>query len=60
MSRKSKYSVEQKLSILNELTRSGISEVAKKYAVNKRMLEFGSINIRTLIAYDLLTIIVDI
>lgn len=33
MSRKSKYSAEQKLSILNELTRSSISEIAKKYAV---------------------------
>ena len=36
MSRKSKYSAEQKLAILNEPTRSNISEVAKKYAVGKK------------------------
>ncbi len=38
MSRKSKYSAEQKLAILNELTRSNISEVAKKYAVGKKTI----------------------
>ena len=38
MSRKSKYSAEQKLAILNELTRSNISEVAKKYAVDKKTI----------------------
>ena len=36
MSRKSKYSAEQKLAILNELTRSNISEVAKMYVVGKK------------------------
>ena len=62
MSRKSKYSAEQKLAILNELTRSNISEMAKKYAVGKKLLELGGIyiNIRALMAYDLLTIIIDI
>jgi len=40
MSRKSKYSAEQKLAILNELTRSNISEVAKKYAVGKKTIEY--------------------
>ncbi|WP_218047061.1 transposase, partial [Ligilactobacillus murinus] len=38
MSRKSRYSAEQKLAILNELTRSNISEVAKKYAVGKKTI----------------------
>ncbi len=36
MSRKSKYSAEQKLAILNELTRFNISEVAKMYVVGKK------------------------
>ena len=40
MSRRSKYSAEQKLSILNELTYSSISEVAKKYAVGKKTIEY--------------------
>ncbi len=40
MSRKSKYSAEQKLAILNELTRNSISEVAKKYAVGKKTIEY--------------------
>ncbi len=60
MSRKSKkYSAEQKLAILNELTRSNISEVAKKYAVGKKTIRTWGIymNIRALMAYDLLTII---
>ncbi len=50
------------LTILNELTRSNISEVAKKYAVARKLLELGGIymNIRALMAYDLLTIIIDI
>ena len=41
MSRKSKYSAEQKLAILNELTRSNISEVAKKYAVGKKTIRLS-------------------
>ena len=40
MSRKSKYSAEQKLAILNELTCNSISEVAKKYAVGKKTIEY--------------------
>ncbi len=40
MSRKSKYSAEQKLAILNELTCNSISEVAKKYAVGKKSIEY--------------------
>ena len=40
MSRKSKYSAERKLAILNELTGNSISEVAKKYAVGKKTIEY--------------------
>ncbi len=40
MFRKSKYSAEQKLAILNELTCNSISEVAKKYAVGKKTIEY--------------------
>ena len=35
MSRKSKYSVEQKLNILNEAVHSSFKRVAKKYGVNE-------------------------
>ncbi|WP_153551236.1 transposase [Ligilactobacillus murinus] len=38
MSRKSKYGAEQKLVILNELTRYSVSEVVKKYAVGKKTI----------------------
>ena len=34
MGRNSKYSTEEKLSILNELSHSSVKEVARKYSVN--------------------------
>ena len=40
MFRKSKYSAEQKLAILNELTCNSISEAAKKYPVGKKTIEY--------------------
>ena len=58
MSRKSKYSVEQKLNILKEVVHSSVSAVAKKYRLNRKTIRPGIvyINIKELTAYALCTI----
>ena len=63
MDRNSKYSTEEKLSILNELSHSSVKEVARKYSVNdSTILHIGNyfINTKGLMDCDLLTTIVAI